>query len=368
MVTRKIGIEFDVNPYEANELYFEEDDYAETNEGDLDSIFKLLYKKRGGHIPLSVTWELTNHCNFLCPFCYIHNECKSKGDNEVFSHRFYNIKNDIDLLVDDGMLICYLTGGECLLHPDFIEIFTYLKNKGVLVAVLTNGALLEEKHFELFAKYKPYKVEVSVYGINRTFVKKDSKEIANVVLNNILRLKENGINVIAKIPYNSCTASEFGSVREWCEKQDIPFYYSDELFEKYDGTANNQFTKNLPFEESNNKEIEMKYGFKKIFDCSAGRYSLVISYDGFVRPCFAFYRINAPEWNFDISDHGIMVAYNSMREKIKPLINKKLPYCKGCNNYSFCQECLATQCCEQDVEFYMREKCRQWDRNESGKE
>ena len=54
------------------------------------------------------TWEITNVCNFGCKFCYINTSKKGKN----ISHSFEDLKPAIDDLVDAGLLLVYLTGGE----------------------------------------------------------------------------------------------------------------------------------------------------------------------------------------------------------------------------------------------------------------
>lgn len=349
MITRKSIIEYDVNEHEANEIYIDERFLEETNGGDIDSILDLMYRKNGIS-PLSMTWELTNRCNFNCPFCYIHNHSNTSKE-ECSEYRFEEIKSELDELIKRGLFICYLTGGECLLHPDFEKIYLYLKKEGVLVAVLTNAALLSEKHISIFKKYKPYKIEVSIYGKDHTF--SSDSTVADKVLENVLKLKNAGINVVAKMPFNSCTEGQFEKVQLWCTEQDIDFFYSDELFNGYDGTNNTIFKRD---KEENTIPSELKFGYKKVFDCSAGKHSFILSYNGKVRPCFAFYEQKALEWVFDI-EKGIVEAYDRMKNKIESIAGRCLKYCNGCEKSAQCQECIATQCMADDVEVYMKYKC-----------
>jgi MoaA/NifB/PqqE/SkfB family radical SAM enzyme len=244
-----------------------------------------------------------------------------------------------------------------LLHPDFAEIYTYLKCKGVLVAILTNAALMRQEHLNLFAEYKPYKIEVSIYGVNSTFSNNDQTGNAFKVLENILKLKKMGINVIAKTPYNTWTAHEFDAIQFWCKINEVEFYYSDELFNGYDGTDTGVFRKELPDKISSVENGNRLFQYKKIFDCPAGKYSFILSHDGYIRPCFAFYRIASPEWNFSIDEKGICEAYSQMKEKIESVFGNRLKYCHGCNRSDSCQECLATQYFAENLEEYMIRKC-----------
>lgn len=357
MITRSIGIELDINEHAANEIYMNEHDFAKTNNGDLNSILEHIYSINGIS-PLSMTWELTADCNFKCPFCYIHNIADEQ--KKSFQYSFNDIRKELDVLIDRGLLICYLTGGECLMHPDFIDIYTYLKKKGVLVAVLTNAALLSKKHLDVFTEYPPYKVEVSIYGTESTYSKQNPSGCASKVLSNVLTLKKMGINVIAKMPYNKCTEIEFDHVRDWCETNAVDFYFSDELFDSYDGRDNTEYRELISRTDTtggSTVQVSGKREYKKVFDCSAGKHSFVLAYNGKMRPCFAFYEMKAPEWCFDIRMDGLVGAYDKMRSKIASVAGNKLMYCNGCVNCISCQECIATLSCAENPQRHMAEHC-----------
>ena len=72
-----------------------------------------------------------------------------------------------DQAVQMGALWCTITGGEPLLRNDFKDIYIGLKRKGLLITVFTNATLIKEDHIELFKKYPPRDIEVTVYGITR---------------------------------------------------------------------------------------------------------------------------------------------------------------------------------------------------------
>ena len=355
IVTRNINdIEFDIDVQEANEVYFEEEDYKKTNGGDLNAILNMFYEKKQEIVPLVLTWELTNKCNFQCPFCYIN--VKENVNKAEEYYKLKEIKSEIDKFVKEGLFIVNLTGGECLMHPEFSSIYKYLKKKGVLVAIYTNAALVKEEHLKLFSDYKPYKIEVSIYGTTTTFSQGEKRKIATTVLNNIIRLKALGINIVAKMPYNSATASQYMEVSLWCKHNNIEFYSSDELFLRYDTTDTSMYKMQLN-DVNIEEKISMEIGYKKVFDCPAGKYSFLLTYDRYVRPCFALYKSLAEEWNYSIDRDGMWVAYEYMKAHIEREKGKILRYCRGCYAKNMCQECIATQCLANNVEEYMRRRC-----------
>jgi MoaA/NifB/PqqE/SkfB family radical SAM enzyme len=116
--------------------------------------------------PISFDIEVTARCNMDCRHCYIN---LPAGDKEAQS-REMNIEEIGDIAsqaVGMGAVWCLITGGEPLLRPDFPDIYMMLKRKGLLVSVFTNATLIDEKHIELFRKYPPRDMEVTVYGVTR---------------------------------------------------------------------------------------------------------------------------------------------------------------------------------------------------------
>lgn len=360
LINRKIGqIELDVDEEKPNEIFFEED-FAEKIKGyGIDEIVSEIYLRNGyDHMPLSVFIELTNRCNFSCPFCYINNN--DSADSTL--PRWDELKEEIDFLISKGMLYCILSGGECLLYPDFKELYLYLKKKGVLVTVFTNGYLLNERFFDLFEQYMPYKIEISIYGIDDVSYKltTNTKYIdSNRLFDNILELKKRGIYVVCKTPVTSLTEQIYPSIMAWCDEKEVPFYLGYEMIETYSGHSRSQFEAskvliNKLRKEDNeafwNNESMMRMAFqdekKKIqFDCSAGRTEIHISADNKILPCMKAFKYK--DWKFDISVEGIEKAYTSFTLKLMEKKGAILHDCAGCEHHEVCQECFFTILAEQ---------------------
>ena len=118
---------------------------------------------QGGRYPLGATFELTNRCNLNCAHCYIN----QPANDEVARQRELSteqVKAIIDQMVAAGVLFLTLTGGEPLLRPDFTEIYTYARQKGLLVILFTNGTLVSEEIADLLNDLRPLNVDISIYG------------------------------------------------------------------------------------------------------------------------------------------------------------------------------------------------------------
>lgn len=86
----------------------------------------------GRKFPLMVTMSLTDRCNFRCVYCNLPNLNRQEMTTADW-HRA------IDELADAGMLRVSVMGGEPLIRKDVGEIVAHLKQRGVNVAMNTNG-------------------------------------------------------------------------------------------------------------------------------------------------------------------------------------------------------------------------------------
>jgi SynChlorMet cassette radical SAM/SPASM protein ScmF len=84
---------------------------------------------------------LTGGCNLACRHCWIAPTYQANGDTG--GHLDYDL---FALAIDEGLPLglssVKLTGGEPLLHPDFIRMVDLLREKGIQLTLETNGTLL----------------------------------------------------------------------------------------------------------------------------------------------------------------------------------------------------------------------------------
>jgi MoaA/NifB/PqqE/SkfB family radical SAM enzyme len=89
-----------------------------------------------------VVLELTTSCNLECKHCFYQNS------NEFTSNCFIK-KEEAFRLIEKfkkcGIDKLVLTGGEPTIHPDFIEIAIFAKNKIPKVTLCTNGVMKSDK-------------------------------------------------------------------------------------------------------------------------------------------------------------------------------------------------------------------------------
>jgi len=363
LVTRSINnIEIDIDINKSNEIYFPNDFATLITDTGIDHIKKALYGNNNIFLPLSLIWELTNNCNFKCRFCYINTP--NKISSQIYELHHY--RSLIDHMISEGLLFCTLTGGECLTHPHFTEIYKYLKTKGVLVSVFTNGSLLTDEHIELFCNYKPYKIEISIYGIeNETMflTTNQTNVISDIVLNNIKNLIYHDINVICKTPINRFTEIEFKLISDWCTNNEIKYYSSPEFVSAYDNSnisdfiASEEVINLFEINEINNNKNHKNnvFSVKNAFSCSSGKYNFVLTTDFKIVPCMSAYKIN--DLQIQIKDFDFITALRQYRQSINKYKGITIPYCNGCTHEDICKECILTQYLQPNLYTYMKDSC-----------
>ena len=107
-------------------------------------------------VPYSVHWTLTEECNLRCLHCYL-------AKKPRFVH-FSDAEYIIPFIKEKGYLKVTLSGGECMLNPDFARIYMLLKQSGFLISIITNGTTFSLELQDLIKEYPPFEIYISIYG------------------------------------------------------------------------------------------------------------------------------------------------------------------------------------------------------------
>lgn len=322
-------------------------------------------------LPAAGTLELTARCNLSCKMCYIHNmSCdKHLAREELSTEQWIGI---MDQLRDTGTLPLLLTGGEPLLRKDFCTLYAEAVKRGFLLSINTNGTLLTEEHFALFARHKPLRINISVYGMcPETYEGLCGNGGAyEKVIANIRRLRQMGITVkinFSSTPYNhhdlekvkdfaqevgsivQCTSYMFPAIRSAkpCEEPVRRFSPQESAEAAIDWIriANPpevfaaECRKHAQMPPS--KADECPYEGPEGSRCRAGRCSYWITYKGDLLPCGMIPSISA-----SVTELGFLKAWESMGERFRKLTMPK--GCLNCPDYERCEVCPAITWAENE--------------------
>lgn len=296
--------------------------------------------------PLSVHWAITSSCNLRCTHCYM-----DKNATYVSLESALEI---IEFLKEKGFLIVTLSGGECITHPNFKEIYMALKRAGMLINIFTNGTAFNDKIIEMLGKYKPNKIEVSIYGHdNDSFYKTTGvKHGYKLFENNIKKLKELGINVLIKAPITKKNCSNLDKFINIAKSNKIEYKFGTFVFPMLNGdkvTLNERLAAkeiiDIEFNDEHNLELFKKLvnnkGFNKVeFNdkCSSCLNNFIINSDNTFSYCGMMIE---PKFKFTNRQEIEQAYINVMdyRDKVK-----KMYYgspCSSCKMASYCPGCPA---------------------------
>ena len=247
-------------------------------------------------VPFQGQIEITNICNFKCVHCYIIN-----SKNQKPSFLSYNvIKSVIDELFEMGCEIITITGGECMLHPDFEKIYMYIWKKGIKVNIFTNASLITERIVSLFKNYMPNCVEVSLYGASSSSYNNVTKSCSfSDVINGLKLLQENKINLQIKIIVLKQNQYELEEMKRLaCKYTNNLVRISYDLMPSYDFSLD--VLNNLSNTISNKSVKNNDRKNNSAFNCNAGTSFFCINYEGNVTLCSfcSFYKMNLKDYSF----------------------------------------------------------------------
>ncbi len=116
-----------------------------------------------GFTPRLVFWELTEGCNLKCVHCRATAQ-PTRNQSELSTEEVYKV---IDGIVSFYDPILVLTGGEPLFRPDFFKIADYAVQKGLRVALATNGTLIDADIAKKIKNIGIKRVAISLDGANK---------------------------------------------------------------------------------------------------------------------------------------------------------------------------------------------------------
>lgn len=130
-------------------------------EGKLEHFFSEEYLNQNNPLksPISISIEVTKGCNLLCDHCSV--KAGKKRDNEL---TFDEIKDLVNQIKDMEIFSLFISGGECFLRKEILDILNYIDQKDIDCFVQTNGLLLTEDIIKAIPK-SIYLV-ISFDGIN----------------------------------------------------------------------------------------------------------------------------------------------------------------------------------------------------------
>ena len=311
----------------------------------------LTYASRKSRYLLRVLLELSPVCNFSCPFCYVRKSSQEMLEEGKSILRFSYWKGVLDELFEMGVLYVGFTGGECMLHPDFIEIYEYAAKKGFFIYLISNGSCLTEGILDSLKKYPPINISVTVYGgSEETYQRICGKgEYYNRVKANLQRLSKAHIPFSVQMTVSRDNVNDVSEVFKLCRHLDVRFGCANTLISCERCTEEIQEANRVSDEEYrdmmrllhhiDNKgvtpspmPVAPKTNLSGI-TCSAGRSSAFINHEGMMLLCVSY-----QEMRISTLEHTV---YDCWREIVKAADQiPRIEECNGCIHGARCVQCF----------------------------
>lgn len=298
-------------------------------------------------MPMVVTLELTQNCNFSCKHCYNYDRSGSMPEsirkNALDPQEIIQV---IDQLPELGALYVNFSGGEALLNPHIEDFLQRARNNGLEPRLKTNGFLLTEDKCNRLQQAGLRAVDISLYGSNEktyldfTCVKSGYEK----AIQGIKNIKKIGIDISINIILHKNNVEELSEMIRFCDEHQISYQISTEVTERYDKSkgardyeiTDEQFERLLlgPYGNyfmTNNSDCSVQ--------CSCARSVCGISAVGDVFPC-----IGAPIYCGNIRKEKLIDIWKNSPEmkKIRELKPEDFKECMQCEYIEFCNRSSGT--------------------------
>ena len=297
----------------------------------------------------SIHIEVANECNERCVHCYIPHQCKTKViDKEMF----YRI-------VEEGrsmnIINVTISGGEPLIHNDFLNFLIRCRELDLSVNVLTNLTLLSDEVVFEMKKNPLLSVQTSLYSMNSEVHDSITKVEGSFekTKSGIVKLLSAGIQVQISCPIMKQNKETFMDVIKWGNENSVMVSTDYVIFAAYDHTNCNlvnrlsleeiedAFDKQLTKERANSlsetaKEKILLTGTDSI--CSICRYYFCISAEGDVFPCVGWQTNKIG----NLKDNSIKEIWESSKiiQDLRQVKRESFPQCVECEDRGYCTVCM----------------------------
>jgi radical SAM protein with 4Fe4S-binding SPASM domain len=326
--------------------------------------FELWNELADKDMPVSLELELTARCNNDCRHCYI-NLPAGDGAARARELTFDEIVAVADQAVELGVLWCLLTGGEPLLRPDFSEIYVALKRRGLLVSVFTNACLLTPEHVDLFLRYHPRDVEITMYGASRAAYERVTRTPGSfdAFLRGVRLLEQGGVGARYKAMALRSNVQELSAMAEFGRVRTKDYFRFDPLLHlRYDRDAARNVeicaerltpAEIAAIEQSDEERAHALRGECRkaavseapaepdlIFKCGVGQ-EITVGYDGSLRLCSSLWH---PDYVADVRREPLAAAWRRLASKARAARTRDAAYlelCAQCKLTDLCLYCPA---------------------------
>lgn len=296
-------------------------------------------------IPLDCSFEITYRCNLRCAQCY----CAPDRNRKELDLK--EIRRILDELADAGCLWILLTGGEPLTRPDFLDIYTYAKRKGMVTSLFTNGTLLTPAIADHLAEYRPFMVEITLYGATEETYEKVTGVAGSFrrCMQGIDLLLERRLPLRLKSTVSTINLHELPEMKAFAKERGVEFRFDPVLNKRFDGTRGPEDIRISPRQivEMDLSDPDLERDWKRfcanywhpmrpqeLFVCPAGQNSCHIDPYGMLQICLM---VKNP--GYDLRRGAFGEGWNNFIPGLRKMRYRREQKCHTCEALPICDKC-----------------------------
>jgi radical SAM protein with 4Fe4S-binding SPASM domain len=264
----------------------------------------------------------------------------------------------LDDLANLGCLWLLYTGGEIFARKDFLEIYTYAKQKGFLITLFTNGTLITERVADHLQQWPPFAIEITLYG--RT---KETYEALTGIegsyercLRGVALLRDRGLPVKLKTVPTTINKHEVVAMKDFAEQElHLDFKFESLVNPRIDCSQSPLAVRLSPEEvvlldlhwpkiaaehrEAAQRSLKQSSPSEQsdtVYSCGGGINSFALDPYGHMSIC-----VLSHQDTYDIRSGSVKEGWELFLRKVRARERKRISKCVKCRIRSLCSMCPA---------------------------
>lgn len=322
----------------------------------------IMNRAKAAGTPINGSIELTPLCNMNCEMCYVRmsrEEMERQGRLRT-AEEWLEVGRQMQKA---GVLFLLLTGGEPLLYPGFKEVYLGLKKLGMILTINTNATLLDEEWADFFARHKPRRINITLYGPDEETYHNlcHYKEGYSRTMRAVELLRERGVDVKLASSATKANGGQMDRIHACGEKLNVPLHVDTYMMpatrehgmpyalqSRLDPVQAAEVRiaclKREMGEDMFRQYVEQSLDMVEHFvpsdtgdrmNCYAGSCSFTVNWQGNMRPCVVL-----AEPSVSVFEQGFEAAWQQIREHCQAV--RLNPKCKACRLRPLCRTCAAS--------------------------
>lgn len=318
------------------------------------------YFREKPHI-FSFQFELTSRCNERCRHCYL------PGSRNMHDMDTALVIDLLDQLhggsldaQEEGTLHVTFSGGECLLHPDFIPILQHARKNDFMISILSNVTMLNDDILQAIKEANIKLLQVSLYSMDpdeHDYITQLPGSLKKT-LDSLERLIAADIPVQISCPTMKRNYKTYKEVLKWAYDHHTKGYTDYIMMARTDQSTDNLDCCRMTIEQTRElleEIVDYDVEYRTLLDatdkfkvpanlanqpvCGAGCDSMCVAADGTFYPCSGFQ--GYPLGNAKTQTVHDVWTNSPAIKKLREVRWRDFPKCLKCEAKPFCAMCMS---------------------------